>query len=236
MARILIIGIFSIITSSFLIGAFQDKAKIEALEKSKDRGKLTWYAEMAKAKGDLETVFRSGLVRYAVPRSLYEATENYNVVIAEPVDSKSYPGDRDIRTWYKFRIIEELSTPTVTCGNCPLSGDAPDEMLPLKEGEFLASQFGGEVMVDGIRVIAKDPEFPRFENGRRYLLFLNLDSHKTVATLRMGPWGTFTLDSREKLEPIDKKLSHPVKDEITNQFGDSLIRLRMRLKDPSQPK
>jgi len=233
MAKILIIGFLAVLSSSLIIGlvSVQNKSKIDALEKSQDRGKLTWYAELAKAKGKQDITFHSGIIRYAVPRSLTEALAYYNVVVAQPVKTKSYAGIKDIQTWYKFRIDEELSTPSIPCPSCTVLGEIPVEMLPLEKGEFLVSQLAGEVMIDGVRVISLDPKFPPFEVGKRYVLFMNFDDQKTVGFLRMGPWGTFALGPDEKLESIDKKLKHPVQEELENDLGDSLGRLRMRLKN-----
>lgn len=47
-----LIGTLGIATLVFFgVLSFQDKSKIEELEKSSDRGKLRWHAEVAKAKG-----------------------------------------------------------------------------------------------------------------------------------------------------------------------------------------
>jgi hypothetical protein len=231
MVKLLISGL-GLMTVLLVVGmfAFQNQSKIDALEKSRDRGKLSWYVEMAKAKGRQEIAVAPMVVEYSVPRTFDDAVANYNVIIAEPIDHKSYAGSRNILTWYKFKIIEELSKPTAVCTKCPSVGEVPTDMLPLQQGEFLTPQLGGEVVVDGVRVVNNNSQFPPFEIGKRYLLFLSLDEAKTVASLHMGPWGTFRSDSNGNLEAIDKTLPNPVKDQITNSFGDSLSSLRIHLK------
>lgn len=237
MVKILVTVGALIATTLFVIGtfSFQNQSKMEALEKSKDRGKLTWYAEMAKAKGQDEIAFPAPISRYALAKNLNEAVAFYDVVIAEPLESKSYAGPNDIRTWYKFRIIEQLSSPTESCSNCPAIPNAPDEMLPLHENEFLAAQFGGEVELDGIRLISKDTKFPPFEKHKQYLIFLSLDPVKKVGALRMGPWGTFSLDSNRNLKSVDENLKHQLREELRNQLDDSVDKLRERIKTKSKP-
>lgn len=222
----------ALLTSSFLFGiySYQNTSKIASLEKSKERGKLSWYAEMAKAKGHQEIAFRAPIESYAVPKSLDEALAHHYLMVIQPIEQKSYASHESIRTWYKFKIIEELSAPTRYCTNCPGIESAPPEFLPLQTNEILASQSGGEVEIDGIRLISKDPDFPAFEKGKRYLVFLSLDSQKGVGAIQMGPWGTFGINEQEQLKTINEKLQHPVRDELTDAYHNSLGRLRSQLK------
>lgn len=208
---------------------FQDKAKIQDLEKSPDRGKLNWHAQMAKAKGEQNVLLRSSIVNYAVPRSLDDALTNYHLVIAEPIYSRSYATTYDLQTWYKFRLLEELSSPSKSCVDCD-SIDPPVELLPLEPHEFLTAKVGGETNVDGINITSNDPTFPNFEIGRRYLLLVQFDSKKIVGALRSGPWGVFAVNSDDKLEPINGRLKHPFRDKLSDHFGDSVSHLRRSLK------
>jgi hypothetical protein len=212
------------------IVSFSQQSRIDALEKSKDRGKITWHAELAKAKGQREVLISASLVDYAVPRNLDEAFAYHDLVLAEMVSSNSFSADRDIRTWYKFRLIETLSTRTANCSTCPTPDEPPSELLPLNEGEFLLSQFGGEVSIDGVKVVSKNSQFPAFERGTKYLIFLSFDSNRIVASAPMGPWGTFISGADEKIQAIDNKLIHGLRSELSNRFNDSLISLRTHLK------
>lgn len=225
-----------LIATFFAVGilSYQKQSKLEALEKSKDRGKLSWYAEMAKAKGEAEVLKRASIVSYPVAKSLDEALDYFSVVIAEPLESKSYADTYDIRTWQKFRIVEELSTPpTKECTTCPAVGTPPAELLPLQANEFWASKIGGQVIVNDVKITSKDPDFPDFVAGKRYLLFVTFDSQKLVGALRMGPWGTFSLTSNETLQAVDDKLKDPLREELAQHFSDSVVKLRMRLKGDS---
>jgi hypothetical protein len=208
----------------------QDTSKIHELERSTDRGKLTWHAQLAKAKGMDKVLLRSTIVDYPVPGSFDDAVANSSLVIAEPFDSRSYASTYEIETWYKFRIVEELSAPASDCTGCGSAVEPPMDLLPLGTNEFLSSKLGGEVAVDGVPIISTDPAFPNFQMGKRYLLLVVFDSRKVVGTLRNGPWGVFALDSDEKLRSVNAELKDPFREKLLHQFGNSLSNLRYSLK------
>ena len=143
----------------FGVLSFQDKSRIEELKRSPDRGKLSWHAQMAKAKGEKKVVLNSTIEDYAVPRTWEDALSNYNLVVAEPLYSKSYATTYDVQTWYKFRVLEELSAPNTYCTDCPTSNDPPADLLPLQPDEFLSAKLGGETTVDGVVITSSDPTF-----------------------------------------------------------------------------
>ena len=84
--------------------------------------------------------------------------------------------------------------------------------------------------MDGISITTSDPSFPRFEIGRRYLLFVSFDEQRMVGKLKGGPWGTFIVNSNDKLEPVNARLRHPLRERLAQQFEDSLPNLRVALK------
>lgn len=231
MIKLLAAGGTLLIAIFFFVGvpSFQNKSKIEELEKSPERGKLSWHSQMAKAKGEQSVLLGASIVDYAVPLSLEDALENYHLVVAEPIYSRSYATTYNIQTWYKFRLVEELSVPR-NCIDCDSSINPPAEMLPLQPNEFLSLKVGGEADVDGIRITSSDPTFPNFETGRRYLLLVAFDSNKVVGALRSGPWGAFALNSDDRLEPVNVKLKHPFRAKLSEQFRNSLSDLRLSLK------
>ena len=228
MAKILI-GVIAVAVLGYGVFSISQKSRIATLENSQDKGKLTWYAEMAKAKGDKEVHIGSGIVRYGVPRTFEEALANFDSVVGEVVTSQSFPEETEITTWYKFKLIENISTPTIECSRCPSIPEPPTAMLPINQNEFLLPQVGGEVLVDGIKIKSRNSQFPPFEIGKQYLLFLSFDSQKIAAVSRMGPWGTFK-STNGKLEAVDAKLTHPTHDELQRRFGSSLSSFRTFIK------
>jgi len=203
MAKALTIVVL-LLASSVVFGlfSFQNQSKLDSLEKSKDRGRLIWYADWAKAKGEQEISFPAEFIRYSVPRSLEQAQTYYSVLVAEPLERKSIASQEKIHIWFKFRIIEELSSPVEQCQDCPSLDSAPTDLLPLQKNEFLAIQNGGELEVNGVRVVSEDVKFPAFKIGKQYLLFVSLDGQKTIGSLQMGPWGTFGVNLDGSLEDL----------------------------------
>lgn len=134
MTKLIVIGLVLVAAAAVGTFALQDKAKIEQLEKSKDRGKLAWYAAMAKAKGQQEVVIGAPVVTYAVPKDLEEALAYYSLVAVELLERRSYVEDDEttIKSWYKFMLLEELSSPTIRCTTCPDIELAPKDFLPLQ--------------------------------------------------------------------------------------------------------
>ncbi|HXQ74063.1 MAG TPA: hypothetical protein VN844_26405 [Pyrinomonadaceae bacterium] len=221
-----------VIATLFFLGFFsvQNRAKIEELEKSPERGKLVWHSQMAKAKGRQNVLLDSTIVDYAVPRSLETALANYHLVVAEPVSSRSYAATYNVHTWYKFRIVEELSTPNIPCVDCFSLVGPPEDLLPLESNEFLSAQLGGEATVDGISIKSTDASFPNFEIGQRYLLLVAFDENRIIGKLSSGPWGAFVVNSSDSLEPINSRLKHPFRERLSAQFGNSLHSLRAALR------
>ena len=232
MLKLLISAVLVIAVSSILITLSSNNAnsKIQELEKSKDRGKLSWYAAMAKAKGQTEARVAAPVVDYAVPKDLDQALAYYSLVVVEPVEKKSFPEESTITSWYKFRLIEELSRATILCTTCPAVTPGPADMLPLKSDEFVAPRCEGEIELAGVKLVSVNPEFPSFQKGQRYLIFLAFDTTRTAAALRMGPWGTFQLDDLDQLKAVNKEYKHPVIDELTGGADHSLNKVRRRLK------
>lgn len=232
MLKVLITVVLVVTASAVLITFSSNNAnsKIQELEKSKDRGKLSWYAARAKAKGQSEAKVAVPIIEYAVPQDLDTALAYYSLVVVEPVEKKSYPDESTITSWYKFRLIEELSRPTILCTTCPAIEPAPADMLPLKSDEFVAPRCEGEIELGGIKLVSVNPDFPNFEKGKRYVIFLAFDTARTAAALRMGPWGTFQVDDLDQLKAVNEKYKHPVIDELTGGADHSLNKLRQRLK------
>src|SRR5688500_127613 len=141
MTKILIIvGI--LVLGSVLVGAisFRNQSRLAELQQAKDRGSIRWHAEVAKAKGKSEAEIQSSMVYYAVPRNLQEGVDYYHVVVAEPLESRSYPLSADIRTWYKFRRIEELSAPVRACTTYPPTDSYQTKMIPINANDFHTSK------------------------------------------------------------------------------------------------
>ncbi len=168
--RVIVFATLLLITVGALITA---SVKTQQPSEPQERGTLKWLAQRAKDKGEQQVVTHS-IVEYAGSGgSMEEALSYYSVVIAQPIEERTYVHDSEILTWYKFRIMEVLSQKIAPpCSPCFSSINPPGELLPLNANEFLVSKNEGAVLIDDVKVIMKELDFPPFSKSERYLLLL----------------------------------------------------------------
>lgn len=198
---------------------------------SSEPGTLKWHAQKAKAHGKKYIAVATPIYNYAGVRSLDEALTYFDVVIATPVEKKSYvQSSRNITTWYKFKIIDPLHRSSQP--GCPICGSLPsppDEMLPLKEDEILIPKAGGAVVIDGVEVSKVEDGFPQFSLSEEYLLFVDKDSSRGIGSLSMGPYSVFGVNADKTIKHINKKDS-PLKSEIEAIYNNSVEQLKVKIK------
>ena len=167
--------------------------------------------------------------------SLDDAFARYTITVGEPVFGKSYViDDVGICTWYKVRISETLSQkPLFQCSTCgPLvMPDPPSDLLPLNSDEILMVRPGGTAQVGTVTFNEEVEQFPSFNVAQQYLLFLNYDSSKKVATAAIGPTGVFAVTSSNVLTSFltdadGVVISNAVTDGMSVRFGNNLTQLR----------
>ena len=208
----------------------QTAEQIAELDKAEDRGSLKWFARLARAKGQNRISKGGQEATYGNEvKDLDDALSYYQMILAVPVEKQSLPfGDRDVITWYKFKIIESLSHKELKPCQCmPADLVAPQEMLPLSADEILVPRGGGSVMVDGVEITEDEFEFPQFALSTRYLLFLRTDDSGQIGLLGMGPIGVFVEQGDDRLEPLSRR-PNALTSDITTRFRSSIQLLRDR--------
>jgi hypothetical protein len=201
----------------------------------KERGTVAWHVKKAKERGDKEIVLPGPQVEYVTNiKDIDEAFKFYSVVIAEPVQKlSSYKAPLSVITWYKFKVVENLSPkPFRECTLCPTFVAAPAEMSSLNSDEILVATNGGTVNIDGVEVTMVDTGFPVFDISKKYLLFLEMDSTGQQGRIVVGPDATFIVNEDDTISPLNKK-NHSLKSIIKTQFSDSLPKLREKAKGHS---
>jgi len=193
-----------------------------------DYGTLMWHVQMAKTRGEKEYVMGSIGCGMGVA-TLEETLSNYTIVVAQPIEKKTYADTYGLSTWYRFRIIETLSTKTLRVSNHWSSYiSSPANMLPINADEFLMPESGGTLVIDGITV-TEYSNSPQYSLSKRYLLFLELDSAKKIGGI---PWadevGIFTVDDDGTLQGTDDD-SYELKDKLASRFDNSMQRLKVYL-------
>ncbi len=161
--------------------------------------------------------------------NLQEALSRDTVVLAELVGQKTYQDHYGLRTWYRFKTREALvENPYPSLGFSPF-GEAPSDMLPIAEDEFLIQETNGQMEIDGVTVIQRS-NGAKYSEGQTYLLFIWIEPSKRIA-IRAGtdPLGVFSVDSEGTLRAyIDRPYS--LRNQIAKRFGNSIDRLRKALK------
>lgn len=200
-------------------------------EYTKDKS-IASIARRTKNQGKTRVSAPGKIIDYAGENmGLDEALQNYSVVIAEPIESKSYITDSsdEISTAYKFRIVETLSQRNaVFCNTCPALNDVSDKLQPALYNEFLFELSGGTITVDGVEVTMVSSGIPKFEKGERYLMFISF-TPGGMAKPAAGISGLFRITSDESLEAMNKgKDRIPV--EIAARFSKSLSRFKQAIK------
>jgi len=195
---------------------------------------LSERVQLAKRQGKNRIIFPGPVGIPAIPGSFSKALEEYRVVVAQLIAQKSYPrGETDIKTWNKFKVLDELSQDYATDSYANSSAETlPEEidqaLLPIQENEFLAVQSGGVLNLDGVTVIQETSHYPLLSVNQKYLLIVEKSSSKMVKRMLSGPYGVFTITANNHLDPVGKETT-PLSLDITRRYGRSLERLKAKV-------
>ena len=217
----------SLVVLTFGIGSILKSHQDNPNDKS-----IASQARLAKSLGKAHVTVPGKILDYpGMNIGLDEALKKYSVVIAEPIDRKSYITDSadEIGTAYKFRVVEILSQRNaVFCNGCPQVNDVSGRLPPALYNEFILDLSGGTVTLDGVEVTMPSSGMPKFEDGQRYLMFISF-TPGGMATVVGGPSGLFRITSDQSLEPVGNgKGRMPV--EIAARFSKSLARFKQATK------
>ncbi|HVF54869.1 MAG TPA: hypothetical protein VM934_01890 [Pyrinomonadaceae bacterium] len=209
----------------------QRSSAVHVGDDTKREGSLEWYADVAKSKGQTRiNVPMLTFVDYVTNvKSLNSTLKYYRLVKAVPVEKIStIRNNETILTWYKFNILEDLSTKKHSaCPDCSPPDFIPHELLPTNSDEIVLAERGGTVTYDGVE-LTQSPEYG-FEISRPYLMFLEEDESGVFGRIMVGPAAVFTVNSDESLTAINDH-PHSLKKIIKEQFKDSLKEIRAATK------
>ncbi len=188
-------------------------------------GTLDWYAQEAQQNGLTAETFFAGVTEYVQPASWDAVLAQYGLIVVEPLEARAYPTFRDhsIETWYRFRIVETLSSRQLLRSLRP----PPSDFSPSQANEIVLYKNGGTLVRNGIALTAIDPEYPQFSltsPPKRYLLAVEINSATGTASLIMGQFGVFTIDGSGTLTPVN--LDNPFQQDISSRYNNSLNELR----------
>jgi hypothetical protein len=197
-----------------------------------ERGSLRWRIQQAKVKGE-QMLQIASIIDYASgfehpQEALKEALSYYSVIVAEPLEKKSYVNDDSINSWYRFKVIEILNQkPLSECPGCFNPPDPPSDLLPVKDDELLIIQAGGAMTLDDLYVV--DNSSRPYALSQKYLLFVRPDNAKRTASVTLGPIGVYEVTRDEFLAPFTVQQS-ALSQFIQTHYCNSLERLRVAIK------
>ena len=193
------------------------------------RNQLRWHAAEAKKAGKQRVEIPTQITEYLGSASdINEASSLYTVVVAEPVEKRTYEADDNtLATWYKFRILEHLTeVRSPTCAGC-LSLTPPLDMPLDYSSEFLVPRNGGTATIDGVQIEQKESAFPAFQEGQKYLLFVSMYPNGIGLTAG-GPLGVFAVEGNEHLKPLRDE-ANKIGEGMKEKFQNSLQTLKQKL-------
>lgn len=187
--------------------------------------------ELAKMRGEQQIIIPGSISANVEVENLDEAFSTYTVVIAQPIEVKSFLDMHDtINSWYKFKVIETLSKKAPPADTS--FGNPPDDMLPLKDNEILVPRLNGTVVIDNVKVTAPDKDFPMLDKTQRYLLFLSVDTTGNIGRLELGSAAVASITPDGKIETTDKQQDR-LKLEMKGRYNGSLNQLKEEIKGRS---
>jgi hypothetical protein len=226
-AVVLVAGIYKVSSSN------QKQRELEELLE-RQRGTAMWYVTKAKIEGKSRALLPTRISDYPSPDSLDQALLHNRPVVVQFLEKKSQLFDGEwvgIITWCKFRVIEELPASPVACLTCGQDESKPPvELLPLAPDEILICKTGGEVEVDGVKLVEVDRYLPQFLESERYLLFVSPGGLGTVNRLLMV--GTFRLSETGGISSMFEEGPNPepLNQDLTTRYSNSLDALRADLR------
>jgi len=216
------------------IGLYSRRAATQDI----DPATLAGMAAQAQAQGQSEVDLAKDVSWEGID-DLNSALSRYTVVDAVPIAKQSYVLDEfNIGTWYKFRLNYTIKqNPLVTCSQCSSNiPDPPAELLPLNANEILVLHPGGSQLVNGITVNVTVSEFPDFTLNQRYLLFIDLDSTRSVATVSVGPPGVYLVDGNGRLVHVyDANPDDTIGIGLAASYGSNIETLKNAINPPPPP-
>jgi hypothetical protein len=217
---VLIAGAATSRSGGFLRGSPQQPG-----QKWEDPTTLQARVRKEKAKGIQKVTFPAPHLEYAEEINLKDALAQTKVLVADVIDKNSRLLDsHTIGTFYRLRIVEEVSQPA-SAGCCdPKDAEFPSDLPPLNDNEIYFVGMGGTLVLEGIEVTVAE-DFGELLPFGRYLFFLSPSPSGKFSLGKVGPAGVFRVKSSGHLESIASK-SHKLGREIEQTYSNSFVRLK----------
>ena len=192
-----------------------------------ERGtRLASLARNAQLNGQSTAEFSCPTAQAMSLGDLAQATKYATAALVEPVGTVVSPnGGDDVRTWYKFRMLEVLRERRMA--GMPLAG-VPNELTPVAASEFVTWYCGGTATINGVQITEHGATPPDFQRGHAYLVFLEL-TRAGYGAIGWRDEGVFVTDG-EKIRPVSADGANSMFDrELLQKAGNTLPSIRAYL-------
>lgn len=228
---LLLVGIISIFIptslTTFTKAKMQQSMDFAPKQPKEDVTTIKARIRKAKAQGKKQVVLSEPEVFYEEVSDVNDALSRYSLIIARPVEKSSLMLDqRNITTFYKFEIIETLSS--AQPANCCIAESLPDQLQATKENEIYIRVSGGTVNVDDVEVTIPE-EFGELSMSQPYLLFISREEGKAIGIVKAGAGGIFKVSDMGKIETLSIR-PHTLSLSVAKEYGSSIERLRNEAK------
>jgi hypothetical protein len=183
--------------------------------------------ESAKEQGKKEIILPATISIPTVQLPLEELLRNSGLFRVKVIDKQATVSEpyANIMTWYKVEIVETLHQQGKMINDEPLPDGAPSRFLSLLPSESLLVVSGGEVTVDGVRVVrGVSTDENHFIPKEEYLIVGYLDYGGKLIRPSTGRAGVFQINNTH-LKSFGQK-EHRLVREIEERYGDDLDLLR----------
>jgi len=198
------------------------RAKYEGIVRKKFRKDI----ERAKAEGKDEIVLPPAEGCPSTVNSIEMIMRDYSLLRVKVIDKETTvpDPDADINTWYKFKVIETLQQQD-KISDAPLLDGVPSRLLPLLPSECILIVSGGEITVDGVRVIRVIGDYGvDYIRGNEYLIASKLEYGGKVILPIAQAAGVFRIENTS-LKPLGNRWKKLVR-EVEERYGNDLDNLR----------
>lgn len=201
-----------------------NSASVHAQQPPIEPGSIDDLVQKANANGELLVTAPMDVMHEGV-EGFDDARTHYSMVVAQAVSKQSYAVSAyNIETWYKFTVTETLLTnaPHICVDDvCSLPADLP----AAGANELWLAKSGGTIVRNGVTVDFQFNDFPDFNIGQKYLLFIDFNQSTRVGVPAIGPVGVFMVDNNGTLASIFNE-DTGLKSDLSSRFGNSLSQIR----------
>jgi hypothetical protein len=186
------------------------------------KGRVRELVAEAKARGQSSiTLLPSISDPPGLNSSLDGVLNQFGVVVAEPVTSRTLIQGESLATWFRYRVVSILDEKPPRTPDSPVT--PPDDISSdLTDATLLVGREGGRLTVEGVDVV--QPLNWPFDKGKQYLLFVVISTHHT-GVVAGGIQGIFEI-GRDGLLIRKSNGESPLSRSLLLQSANSLDGLR----------